>query len=73
MCAIGNLFFKERFNNVYINLRVLRISSDPFGNQGLRILMLNYLPNLNWVTFTNTNLTTDCFKILNKKILPLCT
>ena len=23
--------------------------------------------------FNNTNLTTDCVKILNKKLLPLCT
>ena len=73
MCAIGNLFFKERFNNVYINLQALVICSDAFGNHGLRILMLNYIPQLFLVRFDNTNLTKDCVKILNKNYLPLCT
>ena len=67
MCSLGNLFFDEKLNKMYPKLKILNIESDEFGNRGLKTLMLNYNPNLTSITFINTNLTTDCLKILNKK------
>ena len=75
ICDLGNIFFAniffdKRLNNVYSNLLSLNLCSDAFGNRGLRMLMLNYLPCLDTLAFTNTNLTSDCIKILSKKNLP---
>ena len=70
MCALGNLFFNETLNSLYRRLNLLQLSSDAFGNRGLRMLMLNYLPCLDTLAFINTNLTSDCIKILSKKYLP---
>ena len=70
MCALGNLFFGQNLNNVYHQLRKLNIGSDTFGNLGLKNLMLNHFPTLELITFDNTNLTSDCIKILRKKFPP---
>ena len=75
ICDLGNIFFAKiffdkRLNNVYSNLLSLNLCSDAFGNRGLRMLMLNYLPCLDTLAFTNTNITSDCIKILSKKYLP---
>ena len=70
MCALGNIFFNKKLNKAYSNLSSLSLRSDTFGNRGLRMLMLNYLPCLDTLAFTNTNLTSDCIKILSKKYLP---
>ena len=69
MCALGNIFFNKKLNKAYSNLNSLSLCSDAFGNRGLKILMLNYFPCLRRIDFTNTNLTSDCIKILSKKYL----
>ena len=44
----------------------LNIDSDSLSNRGLkRLLSLNFL-HIHWIGLTNTCITTDCVRILNK-------
>ena len=58
--------------NLYRYLTSLNIGDDEFSNRGLSILMLRYNSNLREICFNNTNITTDCLKILNKRFFPKC-
>lgn len=72
MCSLGNLFFDEKLSKTYHKLISLSIKSDEFGNRGLKILLLTDNLKLKKLSFTNTNLTTDCIKILNNYFVSSC-